>query len=204
MRSSSRTSSSCVPGGSSSPEELAKIVGPRPRRSGDLGLRASTPSPSSSTRRRRWPRSSGSADRAGQARPLRRRSRVPLTATLRERLWKAARRRGIVAPSLTSDKESPCAGSFSWGWCSSSPSPPPSLRRRPRPPRRGHARVDHVGGTFPLTGPASLYATIPVAMKAYFSYVNNGRARTASAASMAARSTSSSTTTVTTRRTPSS
>ena len=29
-----------------------------------------------------------------------------------------------------------------------------------------------VGGTYPLTGPASLYATIPAAMKAYFSYVN--------------------------------
>ena len=29
-----------------------------------------------------------------------------------------------------------------------------------------------VGGTYPLTGPASLYGTIPVAMKAYFSYVN--------------------------------
>jgi branched-chain amino acid transport system substrate-binding protein len=29
-----------------------------------------------------------------------------------------------------------------------------------------------IGGTYPLTGPASLYATIPAAMKAYFSYVN--------------------------------
>lgn len=29
-----------------------------------------------------------------------------------------------------------------------------------------------VGGTYPLTGPASLYATIPAAMKAYFSYIN--------------------------------
>ncbi len=29
-----------------------------------------------------------------------------------------------------------------------------------------------IGGTFPLSGPASLYATIPVAMKAYFSYIN--------------------------------
>ncbi len=29
-----------------------------------------------------------------------------------------------------------------------------------------------IGGTFPLTGPASLYAPIPAAMKAYFSYVN--------------------------------
>jgi branched-chain amino acid transport system substrate-binding protein len=30
-----------------------------------------------------------------------------------------------------------------------------------------------IGGTYPLSGPASLYATIPVAMKAYFSYVNS-------------------------------
>jgi branched-chain amino acid transport system substrate-binding protein len=29
-----------------------------------------------------------------------------------------------------------------------------------------------IGATFPLTGPASLYGTIPAAMKAYFSYVN--------------------------------
>jgi branched-chain amino acid transport system substrate-binding protein len=29
-----------------------------------------------------------------------------------------------------------------------------------------------IGGTYPLTGPASLYATIPAAMKAYFSYIN--------------------------------
>jgi len=29
-----------------------------------------------------------------------------------------------------------------------------------------------IGGTFPLTGPASLYAPIPSAMKAYFSYIN--------------------------------
>ena len=32
-----------------------------------------------------------------------------------------------------------------------------------------------IGGTFPLSGPASLYATIPVAMKAYFSYINARR-----------------------------
>ncbi|HZO48950.1 MAG TPA: ABC transporter substrate-binding protein [Gaiellaceae bacterium] len=32
-----------------------------------------------------------------------------------------------------------------------------------------------IGGTFPLTGPASLYAPIPAAMKAYFSYVNTRR-----------------------------
>src|SRR6476469_7509516 len=32
-----------------------------------------------------------------------------------------------------------------------------------------------IGGTFPLCVPASLYATIPVAMKAYFSYINARR-----------------------------
>ena len=32
-----------------------------------------------------------------------------------------------------------------------------------------------IGGTFPLSGPASLYATIPAAMKAYFSYINARR-----------------------------
>src|SRR6059058_750399 len=37
-----------------------------------------------------------------------------------------------------------------------------------------------IGGTFPMTGPASLYKTIPLAEKAYFDYVNahggvNGR-----------------------------
>ena len=31
------------------------------------------------------------------------------------------------------------------------------------------ARTVTIGGTFPLTGPASLYAPIPAAMKAYFS-----------------------------------
>jgi ABC-type branched-subunit amino acid transport system substrate-binding protein len=30
-----------------------------------------------------------------------------------------------------------------------------------------------IGGTFPLTGPASPYGTIALAMKAYFSYVNS-------------------------------
>ena len=30
-----------------------------------------------------------------------------------------------------------------------------------------------IGGTFPLTGPASLYKTIPAAEKAYFAYVND-------------------------------
>ena len=35
------------------------------------------------------------------------------------------------------------------------------------------ARTVTIGGTFPLTGPASLYAPIPAAMKAYFSYVNS-------------------------------
>ena len=34
------------------------------------------------------------------------------------------------------------------------------------------ARSITIGGTFPLTGPASLYAPIPPAMKAYFSYIN--------------------------------
>ncbi|HEY3541895.1 MAG TPA: ABC transporter substrate-binding protein [Gaiellaceae bacterium] len=32
-----------------------------------------------------------------------------------------------------------------------------------------------IGGTFPLTGPASLYKTIPFAEKAYFDYVNDTR-----------------------------
>lgn len=36
-------------------------------------------------------------------------------------------------------------------------------------------RTITIGGTFPLSGPASLYATIPVAMNAYFSYVNARR-----------------------------
>ena len=37
------------------------------------------------------------------------------------------------------------------------------------------ARTVKIGGTFPLTGPASLYAPIPVAMKAYFAYINARR-----------------------------
>ena len=37
------------------------------------------------------------------------------------------------------------------------------------------ARTITIGGTFPLTGPASLYGTISQAMKAYFSYVNARR-----------------------------
>src|SRR5207247_10329823 len=32
-----------------------------------------------------------------------------------------------------------------------------------------------IGGTFPLSGPASSYAPIPVGLKAYFSYVNARR-----------------------------
>jgi len=36
-------------------------------------------------------------------------------------------------------------------------------------------RLITIGGTFPLTGPASLYAPIPAAMKAYFSYINARR-----------------------------
>ena len=35
------------------------------------------------------------------------------------------------------------------------------------------ARTITIGGTFPLTGPASSYAPIPAAMKAYFSYINS-------------------------------
>jgi len=34
------------------------------------------------------------------------------------------------------------------------------------------SRLVTIGGTFPLSGPASSYAPIPVGMKAYFSYVN--------------------------------
>lgn len=34
-----------------------------------------------------------------------------------------------------------------------------------------------IGGTFPLSGPASLYASIPKGMAAYFSYVNKRRSR---------------------------
>ena len=37
------------------------------------------------------------------------------------------------------------------------------------------ARTITIGGTFPLTGPASTYAPIPAAMKAYFSYINKRR-----------------------------
>ena len=37
------------------------------------------------------------------------------------------------------------------------------------------ARTVTIGGTFPLSGPASGYAPIPVGMKAYFSYVNATR-----------------------------
>ncbi len=37
------------------------------------------------------------------------------------------------------------------------------------------ARTITIGGTFPLSGPASSYAPIPVGMKAYFSYVNATR-----------------------------
>jgi branched-chain amino acid transport system substrate-binding protein len=37
------------------------------------------------------------------------------------------------------------------------------------------SRSIKIGGTFPLTGPASSYAPIPAAMKAYFSYVNSRR-----------------------------
>ena len=52
------------------------------------------------------------------------------------------------------------------------------MRSRPRP---GAQRLDpgvtsssiKIGGTFPLTGPASLYKIIPAAEKAYFDYVND-------------------------------
>jgi len=37
------------------------------------------------------------------------------------------------------------------------------------------ARDVVIGGTFPLSGPASSYPPIPVGMKAYFSYVNATR-----------------------------
>jgi branched-chain amino acid transport system substrate-binding protein len=37
------------------------------------------------------------------------------------------------------------------------------------------AKTITIGGTFPLSGPASLYATIPQAMAAYFSYINARR-----------------------------
>jgi len=37
------------------------------------------------------------------------------------------------------------------------------------------AKLVTIGGTFPLSGPASSYAPIPVGMKAYFSYVNATR-----------------------------
>ena len=37
------------------------------------------------------------------------------------------------------------------------------------------AKSIKIGGTFPLTGPASSYAPIPQAMKAYFSYINARR-----------------------------
>ena len=36
-----------------------------------------------------------------------------------------------------------------------------------------HREAITIGGSFPLTGPVSLYATIPTAMKAYFSYINS-------------------------------
>ncbi len=38
-----------------------------------------------------------------------------------------------------------------------------------------NARTITIGGTFPLTGPASSYAPIPAGMRAYFSYVNARR-----------------------------
>ena len=35
------------------------------------------------------------------------------------------------------------------------------------------AKIISIGGTFPLTGPASSYAPIPAGMKAYFAYINS-------------------------------
>ena len=54
-----------------------------------------------------------------------------------------------------------------------------SQESRSRPPERAaggsgyHVDVDQDRRTFPLTGPASLYKTIPAAEKAYFDYVND-------------------------------
>jgi branched-chain amino acid transport system substrate-binding protein len=47
----------------------------------------------------------------------------------------------------------------------------PAANARPSVPGVS-PRLITIGGTFPLTGPASLYAPIPAAMKAYFSYIN--------------------------------
>ena len=55
-----------------------------------------------------------------------------------------------------------------------------------------------IGGTFPLTGPASLYAPIPKGMDAYFKWVNQRKGLTGSAGSTAAGSSGSTTTTATT------
>ena len=67
------------------------------------------------------------------------------------------------------------------------------------------ARTIKIGGTFPLTGPASLYATILRRDEGVLlvHQLAEGR-RTASAASTAARSSTTSTTTATTPPTPSS
>src|SRR5512146_2724683 len=39
------------------------------------------------------------------------------------------------------------------------------------------ARTVTLGGTYPLSGPASSYAPIPVGLKVYFSYVNATRTK---------------------------
>ena len=84
-------------------------------------------------------------------------------------------------------------------YCSSGFSPQPRQRARLRlhtPARPGvTSKQITIGGTFPFTGPASLYKTIPVAEQAYFAYVNakNGTGCTA------ARSRTSPSTTATTR-----
>ncbi len=64
----------------------------------------------------------------------------------------------------------------------------------------GYAEDDHDRREFSAHGPCIGYAIIPVAMKAYFSYVNARRGdQTGSGASVAVRSSSTSTTTATTR-----
>src|SRR3981189_3193880 len=48
----------------------------------------------------------------------------------------------------------------------------PAFRAHRADPRASASPLT-MGGTFPLTGPASLYKTIPAAEKAYFDYVND-------------------------------
>ena len=58
-----------------------------------------------------------------------------------------------------------------------------------------------IGGLFPLTGSAAVYAPIPVGMKAYFSYINARKGPDGKRGVNGARSSGSTTTTPTTRRT---